>query len=106
MSPIAASKRNWAAHLQGGGRLYAGPAKRRRRATAGARRYTLVWRLTKAELATFEAFYQADLKDGTLSFTMPKPRLAGTGTFAFVSEVVAASAQTFDVTTVLEELPQ
>ena len=90
------------------GRGTVGPAKRRRRATAGARRYTLVWRLTKAELATFEAFYQADLEDGTLSFTMPKPRFAGTGTFAFVAEydVAPASAQTWDVTTVPEELPQ
>ena len=67
-----------------------------------------MWRFTKAELATFEAFYQADLKDGTLKFTMPKPRLAGTATFAFVAEyeVVPASAETWDVTTRLEELPQ
>lgn len=60
-----------------------GPPITRRRGTAKTKKWSATYQLTSAEFDTFEAFFEDDLKDGSLSFTMPHPRTCDTATFKF-----------------------
>lgn len=52
----------------------AGPAKIRRRTTAGVRRLALSYLLTASQVDTLESFVSGDIAGGALSFTFPHPR--------------------------------
>lgn len=62
-----------------------GPAKLRRRQTAAPRPLKVTVGLTRAQVATLDAFYLTDLAGGTLSFTWVHPRTLAGVTFRFVS---------------------
>lgn len=47
-----------------------GEGKVRRRSTARTKRITMTFVLTRAQVAIFEAFFEDDIADGALSFTM------------------------------------
>lgn len=55
-----------------------GPAKTRRRTTAGTGRLSLTYILSRAELTVLEGFFSTDLFGGALSFAFPHPRLGET----------------------------
>lgn len=57
-----------------------GPAKTRRRFTAGTRTIPVQYQLTDAELAVFEAFFDDEIAAGALSFSWPHPRTGQTVT--------------------------
>ena len=50
-----------------------GPAKVRRRGSAGVRRISVRYRMTPAQSDDFEAFYNDTLRSGALRFTWPGP---------------------------------
>ena len=62
-----------------------GPAKLRRRATAGVRPIAGEMVMTSAQVATLETFYVTTLVSGTLSFTHSHPRTAVSSTFRFTA---------------------
>jgi hypothetical protein len=51
-----------------------GPAKTRRRTTAGVTQMTAAYFLTRAQVETLLDFYTADLSGGSLSFAFVHPR--------------------------------
>jgi len=61
-----------------------GPAKTRRRATAGVTRLQMAFRLTPAQLATFRAFLDDDLAGRALSFSWTHPVTGAAGSFRIV----------------------
>lgn len=61
-----------------------GPAKVRRRATAGVTRLQMRFRLTNDQLTTFQAFLHADLQDRALAFTWMHPISGANATFRIV----------------------
>jgi len=61
-----------------------GPAKARRRATAGVTRLKAAFRLSPAQLATFRTFLAADLQGGALSFSWTHPLTGNLGAFRIV----------------------
>ncbi len=61
-----------------------GPAKVRRRATAGPTRMTLAFRMTADQLTAFRAFLHADLADRALSYSWTHPVTGQPGTFRIV----------------------
>lgn len=65
--------------------MEAGPPKLRRRATAGVRPLPLQVALTKAQVATLDAFYLTTLAGGSLPFDWTHPRTAAAATFAFTA---------------------
>jgi len=58
-----------------------GPAKTRRRATAGVTRLQMAFRLTPAQLTTFRAFLDDDIKGRALSFGWTHPVSGVAGSF-------------------------
>ena len=60
-----------------------GPGKVRRRSTARVMRISASAVLTAAQAAIFEGFFQNDLQDGALSFSMNDPTDGTTGTWRF-----------------------
>jgi hypothetical protein len=52
----------------------AGPAKVRRRTTAGVRLFQLEYLLSRAQMEALDAFYLDDLMGGTLAFDFAHPR--------------------------------
>jgi hypothetical protein len=54
--------------------MNAGPQKVRLRYTAAPRRFNLTYHLTKAEVATLDAFYATTSLGGTLEFNWTHPR--------------------------------
>ena len=86
----------------------AGPAKVRRRFTAGVRQYGMAFLLTAAQLGTLDTFFMDDLEGGALSFDFPAPRGGGTIAVRFVEPPAytpAQSADTWRVAVQLEQLP-
>lgn len=51
-----------------------GPAKARRRTTAGVSQLSLSYILSRAEAVTLEEFFENDLAGGALQFSFPHPR--------------------------------
>jgi hypothetical protein len=62
-----------------------GPDKLRRRASAGVRTFEAVLDVTRTQVATLDAFYQADTAGGTLPFQWKNPRTGNTADFRFSS---------------------
>ena len=61
-----------------------GPAKTRRRTTAGVINLEMQFRLTTAQLATFRSFYANDLQSGALAYTWKHPISGANGAFRLV----------------------
>lgn len=54
-----------------------GAPRRRRRSTRAGYQVTVNYKLTKAQLAIFWAFWEVDLFDGVVEFDWPHPRYNG-----------------------------
>ena len=63
----------------------AGPAKVRRRFTAGVRNFRLTVYLTRTQTDTLESFFDTTVKDGSLPFDWTHPRKQTSVTFRFVT---------------------
>ncbi|MBK8211485.1 MAG: hypothetical protein IPK78_17585 [Rhodospirillales bacterium] len=61
-----------------------GPAKARRRATAGVTKLKAAFRLSPGQLATFRSFFDSDLQGGVLSFSWTHPVTGAVGAFRIV----------------------
>ncbi len=61
-----------------------GPAKARRRATAGVTKLKASFRLSPSQLATFRSFFASDLHGGNLSFSWTHPVTGAVGAFRIV----------------------
>ncbi len=61
-----------------------GPAKARRRTTAGVTRLKAAFQLSPAQLATCRSFFAADLQGGALSFSWTHPGTGAIGAFRIV----------------------
>lgn len=86
----------------------AGPPKMRRKFTAGIRPFTFTWIMTKAQVATFDTFYNTTLAGGSLSFdSLNHPRTGAAATFRFAGQPSYAylGPDAWRVTTPLEILP-
>jgi hypothetical protein len=64
----------------------AGPSKIRRRATAKAWICALIFKMTNAQVNTFNLFYETTLEDGALPFTWEHPVTKVTYIWLFKSE--------------------
>lgn len=64
----------------------AGPAKVRRRFTAGTRDFAVSLRLTPAQAATLEGFFDATTAGGSLAFDWTHPRTGTAVAFRFIGE--------------------
>ncbi len=85
----------------------AGPPKQRRRFTAGVKPLTVVLSLTRAQVATLEAFHDDTLQGGALPFEWTHPRTLATVQFRFVDEPRWSTQSEVDwrATLALEVLP-
>ena len=63
----------------------AGPAKVRRRFSAGVRVFAVTVPLTRAEVETLDAFYLNDLQGGALRFDWTSPRTGAPVQFRFLA---------------------
>lgn len=64
----------------------AGPPKVRQKFTAGVRTFTMSWMLTKAQVATLDAFYLTTCEGGSLSFDgLAHPRTQAAADFRFIA---------------------
>lgn len=84
-----------------------GPAKVRRRTTAGVGRLEMRYLLSKAEVDALEGFYQDTLGGGALSFAYTHPRtgLSVTCRFAEPPHYATTNGSYFLVALTLETLP-
>jgi len=83
-----------------------GPAKLRRRSTAGVRVFSLNLFLTKAQVATFDTFYVTTIQSGSLKFNMYHPRTHVTGEYRIVNQPIYVPInEGYDVKVSLELLP-
>lgn len=62
-----------------------GPAKVRRRFTAGVRVFSVTVALTRAQVETLDAFYRTDLQGGALRFDWTHPRTLAAVQFRFIA---------------------
>lgn len=85
----------------------AGPAKVRRRFTAGVRQISGKLLMHKDQVAALDSFHQNDLASGALKFDSLHPRTGAAATFRFAAEpaFAARSGLYYDVTLQLEILP-
>ena len=83
-----------------------GPAKVRRRATAGITRLQMVFRLTAGQLTTFRNWLRNDLQDRALSFTWLHPVTGAAGNFRIVDPPQYEPAgPSWRISLVMEMLP-
>jgi hypothetical protein len=84
-----------------------GPAKARRRATAGMTSFDMQFRLSAAQLATLRTFYNFDLQGGALAFTWTHPVTNAAGSFRIVQppEIAPTAGVTWLVGVKMELLP-
>ncbi len=87
--------------------MEAGPAKVRQRTTAGVRRLSVGYLLSKQQVSALEEFYAETLKGGSLSFEYTHPRDDATVSCRFVEppSYNAANGDYFNVSVSLEVLP-
>lgn len=84
----------------------AGPAKVRKRFTAGVRVYRVTYLLDGADITTLDNFFITDTEFGALSFNFPHPRTGTTISVRFVrSPRYSGSGALFGVSMEIEELP-
>ena len=85
-----------------------GPAKVRKRYTAGPRQITPVFRLTSAEVAVFDDFYLNQINGGADQFTWVNPRTNASAQLRIFSDTVEykhVGADVWDVAMTMEILP-
>ena len=85
-----------------------GPAKVRRRSTAGVSRLQMAFRLTPAQLATFRTFLHNDIQDRALQFTWVHPVTGVAGSFRIVEQPTwepISGGLAWKLTLALEMLP-
>jgi len=85
-----------------------GPAKVRRRSTAGVSKLQMVFRLTPTQLATFRNFLANDIQDRALSFSWVHPITDATGLFRIVEQPTyqaIGNGLAWRLSVVLEMLP-
>ncbi len=68
-------------------RMDTGPAKVRRRFTAGPRNFKIALSLTKAQVETLDVFYVTTCEGGALSFDWKHPRTGVAKTCRFIAGV-------------------
>ena len=85
----------------------AGPAKVRRRFTAGVTPISAQQMITKSQVSTFETFYNTTLLGGTLRFSWTDPISTATVEARFVSppKIIALGGMMFQLSMSLEILP-
>lgn len=86
----------------------AGPAKVRRRYTAGVRPFNCTFFMTKAQVATLETFYVTTLTGGADAFDWAHPRTGVTESWRFVAPPEyrpRGAGLYYDVVCALEQLP-
>lgn len=86
-----------------------GPPKLRRRSTARTKRETFSVVVSKAQAAIFEAFFEGDLKDGTLPFAWTDSVTGVEGDWRFMPDNPYSLAQRasgkFTLSLSIEKLP-
>jgi len=84
-----------------------GPAKLRRRTTAGVRGMEMSYLMSKAQVSALETFYNSTLAGGVFDFSYTHPRSGATLDCRFVKppQYTAQDADLFKVDIVLEVLP-
>jgi len=85
-----------------------GPAKVRRRTTAGVTRLQMAFHLTPAQLATFRGFLANDIQDRALAFTWAHPVTGVVGTFRIAEQPTfeaIANGLAWRIAVVFEMLP-
>lgn len=83
-----------------------GPAKLRRRGTAGVRRLKLEYLLDASQVAALDAFYLEDVRGGALSFSFAHPREGELVSCRFrAAPVYAAEGALYRAAVELEVLP-
>lgn len=85
-----------------------GPAKVRRRTTAGVTKMRASFRLTAAQLDAFRSFYAVDIEHGALPFSWTHPVTGAAGTYRIAQPptyAAVAAGVAWLVTLELELLP-
>jgi hypothetical protein len=84
-----------------------GPAKLRRRTTAGVRTLSASFLVSKAQVVTLEDFYLTTLQGGSLPFTFTHPRSGASVSCRFVKppEYAGSNGNYFKASVDLEILP-
>jgi hypothetical protein len=84
-----------------------GPAKVRKRFTAGVRQVSVSFILTETQVATLETFFVTTTNGGADVFTMENPRTDATEDFRFKSPPTYSqlSYNAYNVTLELEQMP-
>jgi hypothetical protein len=87
--------------------LPVGVAQHRQRTQAGVRPMHMTWRLTGAQLLTFEGWYDADLGEGARAWTRAHPRTGVTSLWRFTGPyaIRARGGDVYDVSAEVERLP-
>jgi hypothetical protein len=87
-------------------KMEVGPAKTRRRTTAGVKPHEAAFYMTWEEVETLETFYNTTLASGTLEFQWEHPRTGETEDWRFTGPPEIMSWGTgFQVTFGLEQMP-
>ncbi len=84
-----------------------GPAKLRRKTTAGVRRIQAKYILSATQVAALDSFYDTDLKAGSLSFSYTHPRTGVLETVRFMAppEYASVNGHYFQTNLQMEILP-
>lgn len=85
-----------------------GPAKTRRRSTAAPRPLSAQIKVTKAQVAVFDAFLETDLAGGALAFDWVEPRTQAAATLRLTAAPTyepTAGGSSWTITLPLEVLP-
>lgn len=87
-----------------------GPAKYRRRFTAGVQKFTASFVLTSAQVTTFKTFFDDSIAQGASTFTFTNPRTDASETFRIdmaqgAPQIQRISAGLFRLTLNLERMP-
>lgn len=88
----------------------AGPAKVRRRFTAGVTKYTMEFDLTTAQRATFITFFETTTLGGSIKFDFPDPVTGSVTDFRFdqakgTPQIKSLSGNIYRLTAPMEKLP-
>lgn len=86
----------------------AGPAKIRRRFSAGVRMFSVQYNIDDTGVGLVDTFYTTTLEGGVLSFDFPDPRSGSTISARFVGApkfTALSGGSVFQVSMELEELP-
>jgi len=83
-----------------------GPAKVRKRQSAGTRPFICSYILDSTEVATLDTFFVTTVESGALSFTMDNPRTGSNETFRMSEPPkVSGSGPLFNASIRIEKLP-